>query len=577
MTRATPRQPPPQRIIDPRPGPIRLLPLWLGTMLLAPLPGCGGPMPVPIDERGEARNGPVRSHADPSEGSTGQEGSDPGRQPDHPPTLANKLRAMRPERLVGAVKALPVEDLHSALERLEPSEPAHGWSALRVGRVLAHVRKFRRAEEVLSRALAAAPTHPAAPAMRHTLRRLNARREVQPNRIGVVLPVSGPYGAIGKSALAAIQLAVREEPGLEIVVEDSAGDARLAARAVEKLVFSHHVGAVLGPVGSLESHSAALTAERLEVPLITFTAREGIADLGTFIFRHRVTRSAQARTVARYAVEQMGLTRFAVLYPRTEYGRSMMQAFWSTVEALGGEMRGAQSYPVRATDFGVPLKKLVGRYHLRARRKDPYWEKLNRKARDKALHVPPIVDFEALFIPDVGERARLVLPFLAYWDIEIKTQRDLNPRLFAPKYNGQAPQLVQILGGSGFNNRRFAELAAPLSHNSVFVDAFLSEGEDARSFVAAYEAATGRRADPLAAHAFDATRMVAKAMRDQPDRDSIRRRLLQLRDFDGVVGRSTITGNGEAQIDLRVLTIRPDEGIVPRTEELGADDAPLHD
>lgn len=475
--------------------------------------------------------------------------------------LAASLAAADGPALVERVEAAAPAALAEALPALDPTGPAAGWVALRLGRLAAHRRDFREARDLLSRATAAGG-EPAA-AARATLDRLAARDAVAPGRIGVLLPLSGPYAPIGQAALAAAQMAVADLDGVELVVGDTAGDADRAPQVLEELVLGKKVAAILGPVGSIESHAAARAAERLEVPLMVLSSRADLTRLGTFVFRHRLTRQAQARTIARHAVEALGLRTFAILYPDTDYGREMMQAFWQTVTRLGGEIRGAQGYSVNVNDVNEPIKKLVGRHHLEARTADPHWEALNRKSKDPALHVPPVVDFEALFIPDGGARVRLILPFLAYWDIEVKNDPQLSPLEFSAKYGGDPPQLVQILGAGGFTDPRLVNNPPPQALNSVFVDAFWPESDDARPFVDAWVAEHGRPPPALAAHAFDATRLLAAAARGRDDRAAVRRALLATREHRGIFGRTRIAGDGEVEFDLRVLTLDPALGVVP--------------
>jgi hypothetical protein len=255
----------------------------------------------------------------------------------------------------------------------------------------------------------------------------------------------------------------------------------------------------------------------------------------------------------------------------------MMKAFWQTVESLGGEVKGAESYSLHFLDFSVPIKKLVGRYYLEARSPDPHWAMLNRKARDRAQHYAPIVDFDAVFIPDGGNRARQALNFLSFWDVELKTSAEVDPYELRKKYGGELPPLVQVLGGSGFNDARFAERAGAQASGSVFVDVGMADTQTAAAFQEDYQAKTGRAPDALAAHAFDAARMVAQSVRGAKDRDAVRRNLEGIHGFDGVLGTSSVRGDRDVQVPLRILTIQPDAGIVPRGEiavEGGGEDAP---
>ncbi len=374
--------------------------------------------------------------------------------------------------------------------------------------------------------------------------------------------MSGPYGKIGKAALEAIQLALNGS-GVELVIADTRGDAGHTPAALESLVYTQHVSAVIGPIGSIESYAAAQAAERLEVPIMVLSSREKITQVGTWVFRHRLTRSLQAQAIARHAVEDLGIKRFGILYPRSTYGRDMMTNFWRTVERLGGEVRAAQGYSVHDRQLSDPIKRLVGRYYVEDREIDPHWESLNRKSKDKSLHVPPVVEFEALFIPDSGRRLRRILPFLAYWDIELKTDPSMSPLALSHKYGGAVPQLVQILGGSGFNDERLVRRPLKQAHHSVFVDGYWLGAPRSREFVDRWMAGHTRPPPGLAAHAYDGAHLLARAVLNQPDRAAVRRTLLSVQDHDGVFGLTRVHGDGEIVFGLHQLTLHPEAGIVP--------------
>jgi ABC-type branched-subunit amino acid transport system substrate-binding protein len=101
------------------------------------------------------------------------------------------------------------------------------------------------------------------------------------------------------------------------------------------------------------------------------------------------------------------------------------------------------------------------------------------------------------------------------------------------------------------------------------LDEFLPDAPEARDFVERFRTVHGNPPDALAAHAFDAARMLSAAAAGIADRAEVRRRLLALRNFPGVVGRSHFNGDGEIDLRLNVLTIGVDGTVQPRWEEQG--------
>ena len=76
-----------------------------------------------------------------------------------------------------------------------------------------------------------------------------------------------------------------------------------------------------------------------------------------------MTPHMQTKAMASFAMNQMNLNRFAILYPDEYYGNIYMNLFWDEIVDLGGKIVGIESYDPMDTDFASPVKKLVGLYH----------------------------------------------------------------------------------------------------------------------------------------------------------------------------------------------------------------------
>ncbi|MCB9526697.1 MAG: penicillin-binding protein activator [Myxococcales bacterium] len=545
--------------------------------LLALVFAACGPAPRPAVPALHQSEGPAAAEptqgagAGPQDASAGPAG--PTQSPAAPrPAALVHLEGLPDRQIAQAAHALTPQAAQAALAAAEADHPARPWLQLRVARAAIDQGQDAEGRRLLDALAASAPPADVQAAAQAERARLADRLPTTARKIALLLPLSGPYAAIGRGARQAVELALSQRPGVQVVVADTRGEADEAARQVEALVREQGVVGILGPVGQIESAAAAKVAQRLRVPLLTLSSAPDLTDVGDHVFRHRMTRKAQARYVARHACEQLGIKRFAILYPQTDYGRRLMRAFWAAVEACGGEIRGAQGYAEDTKDFAEPIKKLIGRWHLGLRKRSRHWEALNRKARDKALHVPPEVDFEAIYIPDGGGRAGLILPFLKYWDIELRTARWLDPATLAAKYEGVAPSLVQVIGSSGFNSRAFLRRAGDLAHNALFVDAFWPTANPAaEAFAQAYQAKTGRAADALAAHAHDAALMLARAAAGGGDRPAVRTALAAAR-HQGVFGPVQVQPDGDVAFWPVLLTVLPGHGIALRQDDLRAQD-----
>jgi ABC-type branched-subunit amino acid transport system substrate-binding protein len=230
------------------------------------------------------------------------------------------------------------------------------------------------------------------------------------NVIGCILPLSGGNRVYGIRSLLGIELAIHAfEPHYEgmpikLVIRDSKSSPGEAETAVEELVDEEKAMAIIGPLLSVTSEAAAKRAQELEVPIITLTQREDVAEIGDFVFQNCLTNSQQVNALVSFAIDEMRLSRFAILYPRDLYGIKLTHLFIDAVMRRGGEIMGVQSYDNEQMDFGGQIKRLVGLQDVKAQ-------------KGKKVDFEPVIEFDGLFIPDYSNRIGLIAPQLAYYNV----------------------------------------------------------------------------------------------------------------------------------------------------------------
>jgi ABC-type branched-subunit amino acid transport system substrate-binding protein len=132
----------------------------------------------------------------------------------------------------------------------------------------------------------------------------------------------------------------------------------------------------------------------------------------------------QVRHLVQNAMDKFGYRRFAVLFPDDPYGQEYAHLFWDEVLKRGGTIQGAQPYSPDETDFRAPIQRLVGTYYVSDRQKEykarlKEWEaKRSARSDNPDGLLPPIVDFDAIFIPDNTRAVGQIAPMLAYNDVD---------------------------------------------------------------------------------------------------------------------------------------------------------------
>ncbi len=489
---------------------------------------------------------------------------------------AQKAAAARVEQLVEG--RADFMEIARVAEGLSPSNPAWPVLTFKLARIYYHLRDWTRLEETLNRFLQEAPAHPFAAQAQELLARATRRVEVRPRTVGVLLPMTGRYKAVGEAMLRGIKLGLADSD-VELIVKDTQGDVNLTSQAMEQLAFDEGAIAVMGPVLAEDSRRAALVAEELQLPLLTLTRQEDITDIGPYVFRNMLTNSAQAQAVADYAMKVKGFKSFAVLYPNLPYGVELANDFWDQVVENGGQVRGAETYSHDQTTFTTEAKKLVGRFYLEDRA--DYIESMRdlnkeggqmdafrrRKAVEKIKGgVDPVIDFEALFIPDDWKRVSLVAPALAVEDIVTNAcdERDL-ARI--RKTTGKKDlKTVMLLGTNAWSSGKGAsglpellERGGKFVNCSVYVDGFFvdSARPATRRFVQAYRQANNGDPGLLEAIGYDSARMVRQIVEKQgpQTRGAFRESLANLKDFDGATGKTHFDEKREAKKPLFFLSV----------------------
>lgn len=474
-----------------------------------------------------------------------------------------------------------VSDIESVQQELSASHPAWPLLTFKLARVYGHVGDYDRMQRTLDVFLRQAPDSEFAESARVMLTRMSRPERVEPRRVGVFLPLSGAYQAVGEAVLRGLRLSL-EGSAVELVVKDTAGDAMQAARAVEALVLEEGAIAIIGGLLGDEARRGAVVAEGLGVPLITLSRDEHITDLGSHVFRNMMTYADQARALADYATKELGYTSFAMLYPDIPYGNELTDAFWDALDARGATVRGAESYSPDQTSYGEQVKKLVGKFYLedrgdyrtRMREAREASQHLDAFRRRKALEraqagVEPVVDFEALFIPEGWQKVGLIAPALAVEDVITNAcdPRDLE-RIRRTTGNDEL-RTVTLLGTDQWRSPTgqsglpaLLERGGKFVTCSVYVDGFHagSERPGTRAFVQAFQRShrnLGREPFMLEAVGYDSGGMMRRVIeQNRPaTRAAFRDALAGLRNFPGATGNTSFNARREAVKPLFYLTI----------------------
>ncbi|MEA3279909.1 MAG: penicillin-binding protein activator, partial [Thermodesulfobacteriota bacterium] len=468
-------------------------------------------------------------------------------------------------KLKKAVGLLDTADITSLLSRKEDMLIT-GYLMYQSGLGKAGEERYDDAVKILAEFVEKFPLHENAKQAKSLIEELGKKAVYSRYTIGCLLPLSGPSGDIGKKALKGIELALNQfssqdiQSPVKIIIKDTCSDPDKAVMAVNEL-FEEQVAAIIGPIFTAEP--AAFEAQNKRIPIITITQKSNITDIGDYVFRNFFTPKMQVQTIAAYAFERLGINSIAILYPDDNYGKTFMNLFWDDVIAYGGKVVGIESYNIDDTDFASPIKKLVGLYYEvpedlknagtlieeegeeglenENETQEDVEEDMDETQKETEEEPEAIVDFDAIFIPDAPERAGLIIPQLAYYDVKD----------------------VYLFGTNLWHSDSLIRMARRYIQNSVMPDVFFdkSSSKKVRSFVENFEKTFREKPGFIEAVAYD-TAIILFQLVTRPDlqyRSKLKNELINLRNFQGVTGLTSFDNNGDVRKKLYLLRIKGDK------------------
>ncbi|MGB9498494.1 MAG: ABC transporter substrate-binding protein [Dissulfuribacterales bacterium] len=489
-------------------------------------------------------------------------------------------------RLKAAISLMSPSDISLELETLNGQFPS-GYLMYQQGLIYMNDGRLDDAVVSFSDFVDKFPDHEDAETAKQLIADLESSVLYDRNIIGCILPLSGKYEFIGHQALAGIEFALatfsRQEGVhlVKILIKDSVSDPALAQQAVKELADSH-VSAIIGPI--ITAESAATAAQELRVPIITMTQKPDITDIGDYVFRNFLTPGMQIKALVSYAAGSLDANRFAILYPDESYGKIFMNLFWDETIQTGGTIVGVEAYDPKDTDFADPVKKLVGLYYEIPEdliEKEIYVpmvyndENIARIMRDAepnlsgvfpvsgernwvdalvekapveetgedekswvdAEEPEPVVDFDAVFIPDSPNKAGLIIPQLAYYDIKD----------------------VYLLGTNLWHSEKLVRMAKDHIQGAILPEGFFAQSasEAVKKFVWGFKKTYDSSPGFIEAVSYD-TAMILFDLVSRPEvrfRTQLKQKLVSMEPYFGVTGKTVFDENGEAIKDIYLLKI----------------------
>lgn len=337
--------------------------------------------------------------------------------------------------------------------------------------------------------------------------------------IGHFASLTGDTATFGTSADEGARLALEEINAaggvlgkqVALITEDDRSQSNEARSAVNKLISRDKVVALLGEIASSRSIAAAPIAQKAKVPMLSpGSTNETVTQEGDYIFRACFIDPFQGEAMARFAMEELGHKRFAILWASdSDYSAGLRESITAAVEAGGGTIVAVESYQEKTDkDFRGQLTKIK------------------------------TANPDALFVPGYYTQAGLI----------------------ARQAHGLGLD-VPMIGGDGWDSPVLVQSGGDAIEGNYFTNHYSPDEDrpEVKRFVDAYKAKySGKVPDAMAVLGYDAMKLLVDAIgrAGSTDGEKIRDALAATKDFPGVAGNITINEQRNAEKPIVVVQVQ---------------------
>ncbi len=255
--------------------------------------------------------------------------------------------------------------------------------------------------------------------------------------MGILLPLSGRFAQYGNAIKGLLDYyIVQDKYPFPIKYLDTKSEPIEALRAGLKLSQDYRVDVIVGPVFTLEAFGICGMASGYKTPILLPTISDPrFENTAPSIIQINTSGASEAKAIARYAVEEMGLKQFGIFFPNDGNGEILAQTFEEEVRNRKGEIVGRVGFRTDTTTFGKEIETL---------------KKTNP---------------EAVFFPGDGDQIILIAPQFAYYGLE----------------------KVRLLGIRAFNEEKIVRLGEKYVEGAIFAVQESPQNDEVDHIIAGYE------------------------------------------------------------------------------------------
>jgi len=372
--------------------------------------------------------------------------------------------------------------------------------------------------------------------------------------------------------------------GIDLQVSDEERDSSTAKKLTKAFASDRHVLAMIGPLFSNTTQSCAPIANERGLPLITPTANAvGLAGMGDYIFQANADIAMQGKALARYAVNDLGLTTFAIIAPNNPTIKTIVNDFIAEVKHLGASILANESYESSGDD----LSKQFINLRKSSKNSEPlvsFEKRITKQTRNKIITSGVAASFLDSLIDHKGKigvtklfgknglRKAEALNLKIITPKSIAEQKEVPiysiEGVFAPVVSSEDIGVIsslltyysirtQILGGEEWYDEGTLQTQRRYADGAIFCSDYFINDND--SMVTVIQQHLKKKPTKYSLFGYDALNLVLSCIEHgESTRDDLKDCLSNIRDWKGVHSSVTLKG-GRVNKTIQILQFKNGE------------------
>lgn len=248
-------------------------------------------------------------------------------------------------------------------------------------------------------------------------------------RVGLIVPDEFQLTSVSHQILRSASAFLASPASNGVQIETFVRAVRPDAGAVEKatldLILQDHVHVIIGPVSAALTLGALRAIELFGVPLFALGPVSDAPGLRSpFVVRMGVLAESQSQELVRHGKEQ-GLRNVSIMAPNDAYGVEMARSFSRVAKQEELPIENVTFYQAGSEVFNEAVQHALGPQDPSVREEEyqALIRELKKSAREEKrkfdpseVKLPALVRFDALFLPDSLQNARVISSTFAFHD-----------------------------------------------------------------------------------------------------------------------------------------------------------------